>query len=180
MKTHILTTAFLLASVAASAQCDIHKKTDQYTNKVNYWTNRVKITDGGVTKVLRGSSDKCRYKIYFQFMAQNGKLYVSLTEDSDDCTCSATSMSLKLNDGTVIIKSNPKEGVTRKTTLGDETPVYFEITKEELELLSVSPVSRFKVAMPYCSDHPVLDEKIEEGLAAEIKEAATCVNAIKQ
>lgn len=178
MKTYILSATLLLAGYAAPAQCGLHKKTDRYTNKATYWTDRVKVTTGGVTKVLRGSSDNCRYKIYFQFLAQDGKAYISLIEDSDDCTCSVRSISLRLADGTVIIKTNRREGETRKTTLGEERPAYFEISGEELDRLSASPVSRFKVTLPYCSDHPVLDEEMEEQFAVGLKEAATCVKAI--
>ncbi|PQJ12995.1 hypothetical protein CJD36_004420 [Flavipsychrobacter stenotrophus] len=175
MKTLLTTALYFLMTWSADAQCDLHKKTDDFTNKTSVWTDKVKITSGGTPSLLKSYGDNCRYKIYFRLIEQNGKVFISMSENSDQCVCSIEAIALKFKDGKVIIKNNYKDGETIKTPLGEERFTFFEITNDELSQLSTGSVTKFRITEPGCRDHPVLEEEMEDAFATKILQYAGCV-----
>ena len=175
MKQIVLLAFPLLLAIGTHAQCDLHTKTDNFTNKTTVWTDKVKITTGGTNEVFKHYGDNCRYKIYFKLILQDGKVFLCMSEDSDECTCAIQKVALKFKDGKVLMKTNFRTGQTMKTTLGEEWFTFFELTNDDLTQLSSNPITRFRFTLPGCSDHPALEEEMDDKDADEIRNFSQCL-----
>lgn len=178
MKTRILFSSLILALLAleTAAQCNVHKKTDDFTNEKALWTDRVKIAGGGTAKAFKGKKDfDPTYRISFSILFKQGKLLIAISEDTDFGSCTPESVAFKLANGTVIQKSNRIELQAVKSSLGEEHNVLFEITKDELRQFSTSAISKVRITERMCSEHPVIDEEIGTKQAQTIQRDAACM-----
>jgi len=169
----ILLSVLLFVSLQSLGQC--HKSKDEFTGNSSMWTDKISITKGGGLTMLKKFDDDCRYKIYLQFMAKDGKFYLTMAEDADYCFCTITGVMFKLGNGKTIIKQNLKASKEVKTALGSEQYSFIEITKEELAILATEAVVKVRVISNGCVDHPSIDEELEDKTANKIREGATCM-----
>ena len=167
---------FLLCTRTASAQCDLHSKRDDFDGSVTYWTDQVKIASDGVG-ILADQMD-CTFMLFLHFVYGKNKTVLVLAEKQTMCNCSPVSISVKFADGTVLTKANVRRGQERSTGIGEEEQSsYFDLTQDELTLLSGKEISKVRVREMYCSDHPVLDAEVTKKASRNIKEHATCISA---
>lgn len=163
----------LLSTNSVSAQCS--KETDDFTGKTTVLAKKIKITHGGVPRILKSLDDGCTYKTYFQLISSNGKTYIAMSEDSDDCFCSPTEISFKFKDGKAIIKTEYSNGEGVKTQLGAEHLALFEITRDDLAEFATCLSSKMRIIESGCTDHPIIEEEVEDTIAAGIKASAACM-----
>lgn len=162
---------------ASFAQCKIFTKTDDFTGAVTSWTKQVKIASDGVPGILKGAGNvDCSFKVFLHFVSGKGKVVLVLTERSDMCGCATASISLKFSNNTVLTKTNVRFGQEKtKTATESEQYSYFDLTKEELTMLSNLPIAKFRLKYQGCSEHPVIEEEMTNNDGEKIQESAKCI-----
>ncbi len=167
---------FLCCTHISFAQCDTHRKTDDFNGVTTTWTNKVKLTFGGVPTLLKSAGDRgCTYRVYFRLVDHNGKTSISISENTDNCFCWAIRVSFKFNNGTVITKNNYRKGQEIKTPLGYEKYIFFDILDKELATFSNSLIDKFRIVEFSCADHPVIEERLDKKTARKINGVASCM-----
>lgn len=170
-----LSCALAIGSYTASAQCTVRSKTDDFSGEKSLWTDKVKIAAGGVARLVKSKrDDDPTYRIYFSLLSKQGRLFMTITDDADMGACVPQSVAFKFADGKVLIKNTRIELQAVKSTLGEEHNVLFEITKDELRQLATGRISKLKITERMCSEHPVLEDELEDKPATTIQRDAAC------
>lgn len=181
MKKTILPAIIALAffPLAVDAQCDITTEKDEFTGKTTAYTKRIKISYGGTPSLLKSLDEKfngaCTYRTYLTFIKLDGKILMLLSEDSDGCLCVPSAISFKFSDGQVLTKANSQARPETKTALGEEKHILYQLTKEELLLLSQKEVEKIRITEG-CSEHPTVTEEFDTKTANSVRHAAFCLN----
>lgn len=158
------------------AQCTIHNQTDQFTNVTTYFTDKIKVSHGGIGTLLKSGNDySCTYNDYVRFVAGNGEIYLSIIEDADKCMCKVTSIGLKFENGTVLTRRMTKEGNEVNTLLGLETYTFYKLTKEDLKQFADNAIVNFRLQEEYCPDHLRIEKEMRDKAAKEIMDGARCI-----
>lgn len=174
----LLCSALLLTHLALG-QCKLKTVKDDFDGSVTTYTDAVKIASDGVG-LLSGNYD-CTYKIFLSFVTGKGKIVLVLKEVSNHCgTCSPAAVIFKLDDGTIITKTNVRYSPDKTDDLiGDVQSSYFDLSQTELQQLAKSTITKFRIRENMCSDHPSIEEHISLNLAKRILNNANCINGAK-
>jgi len=179
MKAYILCAcSIILLAHTAHAQCKLHRNMDEFTHKRSTSSDKVKIIKHGESPILKSfdktASTNCFYKIYLEFVSMDGKMFLAMSEESDNCISHMQKMELRLEDGSVITKNNPTEGNYKQKEGTGVQYTMFEITAGELAELAASQIAKVRITNDG-TDHQVIKEEIDDKPAASIKEYAACM-----
>src|SRR5271156_1141869 len=90
MKVFVLSVCSIILLVHTShAQCKLHRNMDEFTHKRSTSSDKVKIIKHGESPILKSfdkaASTNCFYKISLEFVSMDGKMFLAMSEESDNC-----------------------------------------------------------------------------------------------
>lgn len=159
------------------AQCKLHTITDDFDGSVAYKTKQIKIASDGIPGILKGGGYMdCSFKTLINFFSGKGKIVLIITERSELCDCTPASISFKFSNNSIFTKSNVRYG-QEKTLSGNKSEQYsyFDLTKDELIMLSKMQIAKFRMNYQNCSEHSVIDDDMTGKDSEEIQESAKCL-----
>lgn len=177
MKATILLITLVLFARSVNAQCDVQRETDEFNGKTTVYSSSIKLLKGGASPLAksfgRWSSTKCYYRENLYFIYVNDTIYLRLVEESDFCRCMVQSIEIKFSDGKVITKTNVSEGEMNRSN-SNLSLTFFVLTKEDLAEFAASEIAKIRFTEGDCSDHPIIQQDIDDKVAKKIKESASC------